>query len=657
MIEVSGVEGTSEYRAALAIKNAFESYWPGIASTPAEDELVRISTNTKLSNYKVSDIDIVIAAQMGPSRYIIPKTVLKDKSGKKLLGAKIRVRSLIAAIEVKDHDAEGLQINASGVNVRYKEGWKSATDQNDAQKYALLNYFRDVSGKDPWLYRCVMLQGINELPKDRGRQLPAAATVAASFDTSNLLSAMAAENSVPKIASEYSISSGDRELVQCVLAAPLFVRITPSRLDRKRMDRIAARPLEARKLAELLGDERVHLRGEGGTGKTVLLAQTAYEAFKSHGKRSLLLTYNHALAADIQRLLALLNIPCNSETGGVDVRTIMSFTYAWLAKLGAIKDEKGLDFDRYTEKCVEILGYFESGLLEDEDIRKAKQEFSEQFDYDAVLMDEAQDWPQPEADLLIRLYGGEKISLADGVSQLIRGRPTDWRSSVLGRSIEGHIPLNECLRMKANLGVFANAVAERAGLNWEITPNTKAAGGRVILSYGSFAEKAELHENLISLAEKAGNEPVDFLYCVPASAVRMLGNKKASILGSVFENTGKQVWDGVDPIARRDYPRSTKDFRIVQYDSCRGLEGWVTVLDGFDEFWSLKYEESLSNASSQSEMEGKEKIAKRAAWTWAMIALTRPIDTIVITLKDPDSEVSRILHSIAEFMPDVVEVS
>lgn len=655
MIEVIGIERSAEFEAAMKIKQALTVYWPGVAESPPDQDHVKIASNTKLAGYKVSDVDIVVAGRFGRSRYIVPKKVLLDKDGNRLVGTRIRVRSLVAAIEVKGHDASGLEISNGGINVKYKEGYKSATDQNDAQLQALRNYFRDVTRKDPWIYRSVFLTGINELPKERGRQTPDAGAFAANFDLASMLCAMSGIYGIGKIGNEYTISSAVPETMDAVLAAPIFQKILPSTLDRQKMDRIAARPRAAKGFATKLGTERVHFRGEGGTGKTVLLAQTAHEAFKSYGKRSLFLTYNHALAADIQRLLALLGVPSSGDYGGVDVRTVMSFMYSWLRKLGVINEDEEFDFDRYSEHCEMALKFFNDGLLSDADIEKAMEANFEEFNLDAILVDEAQDWPQPEADLLVRLYGGERLSLADGISQLIRGKATDWRSSVKNRKGTQNIAFNECLRMKSNLGIFANAVAERAGLNWQVLPNTSAAGGRIIVRTGSFHEMSDLHQSLLSKASSEGNEPIDFLYCVPSSGVSMQGNTRSSILGKNLANRGLAVWDGVDPIARKDYPRSTRDNRIVQYDSCRGLEGWVVVLDGLDSFWNDKFEGTYASSdSSNCAMSSKER-ARRVAWTWCMMALTRPIDTLVITINSDQSEVGKVLKRVAECNPDIVE--
>ncbi len=656
MIEVIGDVGSAEHRTALKIARVLERYWPGIGSSSAAEEHVKIAANRKLSGYKVSDIDIVLAAKLGPSRYIVPKTSLKDREGKRLLGAKIRVRSFVAAIEVKDHDAHGMSISGPNVDVQYSSGPKSATAQNDAQKYALLNFLKDETGKDPWVYRCLVLEGISELPRDRGRTIPAAATVASSFDVASLLTAMLAENAVGKIGNDYAMSSGDPDLIEKVLVSRIFTNVTPSALDRKKMDRIAARLQEAQDLASLLGHERVHLRGEGGTGKTVLLAQAAHEAFRSRGTRSLFLTYNHALAADIQRVLALMGVPSSGDNGGVDVRTVMSFVYAWLSRLGIVLRGEDLHLDLYETRCAEALRYFEQGALGNEDIRRARREDPEQFDYNALLVDEAQDWPQAEADLVCRLYGGERVSLADGISQLVRSGATNWRSSVTGRSHEGSRSLEECLRMKANLGAFANAVAEQAGLNWKIKPSREAVGGRVIIVTRPIAELAGLRGELMDRATAAGNEPIDLLYCVPPSDIRLEGTVRTSMLSQALRGEGAETWDGTDPIVRRDFPRSIKEHRIVQYESSRGLEGWIVMLDGLDEFWDLKRAESSAVCAQPSSMVDSTTWARARAWFWTMIPLTRAIDTLVITLRDKDSAAGQLLLEVAKAMPDVVRI-
>lgn len=648
MIELVGISGSPENEAALAMKQAFMQTWPGIESSPEEEDLIRIASNVKLSGHKVSDIDVVVMARLRSKRYIVTNAVIHDADGNRILGGQVRVRSFVAAIEVKDHAADGMQIAAGGVMVRYGGKWKSATDQNEEQRYALLGYLQGVTNANPWVYRCLMLRGIDRLPKVRGRIHPSAGAVAGQFTTANLLVAMASVNGIPKIGHEHVIRSANDELMEQVIDDPLLVPMTPSNLDRKRMDRIAARPAEAQELAELLGEHRVHLRGHGGTGKTILLLQAAYEAYVHHGKRCLLLTYNTALAADIQRTLALMNIPADGEGGGLAIRTVMSFMFFWLRRLG-VAEAGELDFSSYEAKYREALDYIEQGAVGEAEIEAIKAEDFIQFDFDVILIDEAQDWPQAEADLLCRLYGGNKISLADGMSQLVRGNPTNWKSSVIGQPKVGQRHLQGGLRMKANLCVFANALAEEVGLPWRVDMNRDAPGGRVIIIEGSYCDATELQKDVMASALKTGNMPLDLLHCVPPSEVIDKDGRRSSRLGRAFMQQNWTVWDAVDDRIRRQFPRSAEDLRIVQYESCRGLEGWTTVLEGLDEFWELKRSQAARDLQDSFAIGAS---PEAIAWRWCMIPLTRPIDTLVITCPS-SSVVGQVLSAVRKKLPDI----
>ncbi|MBR0804336.1 AAA family ATPase [Bradyrhizobium japonicum] len=631
--------------------------WPGIQETPREEDRIIVAANVKLSGYKVSDIDVVVGAFFGRKRYFVPTKVLRDADGKSVTGAKIRVSNLPVAIEVKGQDANGVSISGDELNVRYNGKWKSATKQNVEQVHALKDYFSD-QHVDAWVYQCLVMVGLARLPLHEGVPRPTSGVVPLGFGGADLLTAIAGVYSLRKWGNEFVLSSSRQDQMSKVLSASIFRTIVPSRLDRTKMDRISSRPSEARKIADLLGSQRVHIRGHGGTGKTVLMLQAAHEACQRHGKRCLVLTYNRALAADIQRLLALLGVPARPEGGGVEVRTAMSFIFSWLNQLGISTVVDGAGFEAYSKFCSEALASFKAGALTKDDVAKIMSSDEEAFGFDALIVDEAQDWPQPEAELLSVLYGGEKIAVADGLDQLVRGSSTNWKRTLPAGASSEERSLVKCLRMKRNLGVFANAVSARAGLNWGIEPNDQAAGGNVILLLGDYREEKALQSRLVDEAMRAGNDKVDFLHCVPSSDVETIEGGRHSRLGQSLLQSGHEVWDGVDAAVRLDFPRSAGTFRVVQYESCRGLEGWTTVLERFDEFWTSKYDQALMEARLHGAVLARppEDIAWACAWRWAMIPITRPIDTIVVGLRDRDGKVAKLLIDVAADHPDFISV-
>lgn len=656
MIELVGIEGSHEYKVASAVRDAFIAQWPGLEESPAAEEHVKIAANAKLAGYQVSDVDIVLGAVFNRHRHFAVRRPVKDRDGRKVSGVKARVQNLVCAIEVKGQPSEGISITGDEVSVRYKGEWKSATDQNIKQVHALRKYFED-QHLDCWVYRCLVLDGIDDLPRQKGIQTPEAGAVASNFTAGELLTAIAGVNGLGKFGSEYVISSAKSEVVAKALTAPIFKQVVPSRLDRARVDRIATRGREAERIAALLGKQRVHIRGHGGTGKTVLMLQSAHLAYQQHGKRCLILTYNTALAADIRRLLVLLGVPSSDEGGGVEVRTAMSFVYSWLARLGLKTSGEEGAFRDYEALCEECLGMLEAGAITRADIEKVIDADPELFAFDAIIVDEAQDWPQAEARLLTSLYGGERVSLADGREQLIRGKPTDWPRTLATDQVADEKSLARCLRMKRNLGIFANTIARLAGINWEVEPNDEAAGGKVIVLKGSYSDDRELIEQLLAEARNAGNEPVDFLHCVPPDDVVQTGGGRRSNLALALEEMGYTTWDGVDEQVRQEFPRSTEAFRVLQYESSRGLEGWTTVLEAFDRAWEYKFRQRLGQLASGSEgLADPKQAASQAAWRWCMIPFTRPIDTLVIALLEDTGQVADVVKQAAELHDDFVEL-
>lgn len=641
MIEIVGHEGSAEYAAAQAIKQALASLWPGIENSSAEEDHVRIAANAKLSGFKVSDVDVIVVGRLRSGRYFVPSRAVKDSDGN-VVNEKIEVRSFAVAIEEKSHDPSGVRIAGDAVTVRYtKNGraeWKSATDQNVDQVHAVQGYLANGGAKNVWVYRALVMSGL-----DRVRS---AGALSRGFSGRDFFTALISVNGPKRLGRRYAVSSFRGDEAEIALGASVFEETVPTGLDRKRMDRIAARSELANRLAGVIGAKRVHLRGHGGTGKTVLLLQTAFSAYEQYDKRVLVLTYNHALAADIQRLLAMMHIPSGPGRGGIEVRTVMSFTYSWLEKLGLLADKEELYGERYRELCEEALQYIASGTIGPADIESIKNENWSEFEFDAILVDEAQDWPQAEADLLCSCFGVDKISLADGREQYVRGEPTNWKRGATKAKEFELVPLQRALRMKSNLARFANAVAETSGLRWSVEDNDEAGGGEVIISHLPYNETPDIWKKVFESARLRGNEKLDLLHCVPPSMVSG-DDVPRSRLAEAFRAAGEQPWDGVSPRIRRDYPRSVDCLRIVQYQSCRGLEGWVTVLDGLDEFWEAKYSERLRTHTAP-DVGGRsaEELAGEFAWRWTMIALTRPIDTLVITLRDPHSVPGKVITSV-----------
>jgi hypothetical protein len=648
MIEIIGEEGTSEYFAALSIKEAFEKLWPGISNSPASQEIIKIVVSVKISGYEVSDIDIVVSCNFNKERKFIPNKVIHNNSGGRVVKRPVEIKNFVLAVEVKDHDEDGVQINGDNILVRYKSGWKSASDQNMKQVHSLVAYFKDL-GREIFVHRCLVMRGISKLRQG--------GAVASEFSGVDFLTAITSVSRVHKTARGYLFSSASSAEMVNVLEAPIFKLLKPSNLDRRRMDAIVTSTPESQLVLDNIGKKMVTLRGHGGAGKTIMLLQMAWKAYDERGERSIVLTYNHALAADIRRSLALLGIPSEPEEGGIVVNTVMSFMYSWFKQLGLVESWEDADFDNYVSYCENIIDLLKEGAITSRDIENVISDDPDKFDFDCIVVDESQDWPQPEVDLLKSLYKPENIALADGIDQLLRGKRSNWYRDV-ENDRELTVTLSRCLRMKQNLATFCNQVAHVSNVKWEVKPNNKATGGKVIFLKKPFYGYPELISGVLEKAKDKGNSEIDFLICVPPAGVKKENGKKHSIVGNKLKSLGYQIWDGVDPNVRKDFPRSLEQFRIVQYQSCRGLEGWTVFLHAADIYWEhSRQRRQMQGLTPEQELSfiDIDEVASRDAWYKILISLTRPIDTLVIDVSNLESEFSKKLQRIAKKFPDIIQ--
>lgn len=655
MIEVTGITGTPEHSAAVYLSEQLARLWPGLRNSAAAIEKVCIAANVKLTGYGVGDIDIVLAACFRPGeRSFRPRSPVMVKDSGQAELRPVNVRNLIVAIEVKDHDAGAVRYAGDSVEVLYtkrgRQEWKGATEQNIAQLHAIADYLRDVIGERPFVHRALIMQGLAEVA--------AAGVLPAGYDALSFLSAIAATSGgVRRGQNGLVLSSTSDALARKAIGAPIFVPVLPTALDRRRMDAVAYNGREAPRIEEAFGEKLLRLRGTGGTGKTVMLLHAAWAAFRTRGLRTLFLTYNLALAADIRRTMTLMGVPSSPEEGGIKVQSVMAFMGSWMRRLGTIAGD-GAAIEDYEPNCVATLELLRGGAVLPSDVDRIKGENPESYDFGAIVVDEAQDCPQVEADLLKALYAPHQIALADGVDQLVRRDvATDWDRGVAPAD-RLLISLGECLRMKRNLAVFLNLVAELGGAGPGVRPSEAAGGGRVVILRRPYCDYPDLHGDLLARASATGNAEVDILHCVPWSR-GPAGHVVRRDIVADLRGMGASVWDGTDKDVRQQFPRSSKEHRVVHYESCRGLEGWIVALHDADTYFAdcEHYRAGLRlSPDEQAAYADLAQLARAYAWRRMMIAMTRPIDTLVLTISDTPSVFAAALVDAARRCRDFVEV-
>ncbi|HFH3733581.1 TPA: AAA family ATPase [Pseudomonas aeruginosa] len=641
MIRIHGENDNSpEYQAAERLAGLAAACISGLDED--SQVVLEIFPSAKCFGQKVQDIDLLVFF----ANY--RKEEIRSEKTNTL------IHSFCASFEVKGHSPNLVRFEGNRCFVKYNDSDHDVTTQSDGQKYSIKKYIEknSLSKSSPWITNFIWLERVQcaLIPKSQNNILGSDVTWGLLLEKVALLSSRPGYNEVRCFS------------VRTYMANTLAVFsnvLVPSKIDRKRLEAITRSVLDRtqQQYAEKLGRQLLIFRGRGGTGKTVRLIRMAYQAYDEFGLRVVLLTYNKALVADLRRLLTLLGAKDSVGEGSISIKTIHSFMREWLLALGFISKQEPNFLEAYEEYKKNALEYLLAGAVTQEEVERSRSARSRSLTWDLLLIDESQDWPATERDLIYQLYGPKKVIIADGVDQFVRGvEKIDWRANI-GMCESQIVPLRKSLRLKSSLcqtvGHFAKEIDYA---NWNLEPLPESHGGKVIVVVGDpFSKK--FHSKLVATARDDGNKPIDILFCVPPGWVETSADgQRRSKVGKQFAEWGLECWDAVDPEQRDEYPTSLEQFRIVQYESCRGLEGWVVVNFALDEFFSYKQENAKVSEEERDDIFYDEaEAALEYARKWVMIPLTRAIDTLVIHVSDPGSYIGRIAIDLHRKYPDSID--
>lgn len=318
MIRVFGdKEGTKEYAAAMELRSLIVSEWPDVQNN--DNHKIWIIPSAKCHGEMRTDIDIVVFGYFGRD-YPIPRT---DHLQHDFL-----IRSVCLTIEVKSHSVDSGSISFRGNEVIvYRDGREeNASEQSEGQQIALRSYLNRQGKKAPYVNNLIWLRNVPQryLPNSTHNIIGADAT------WTTFLQKVGELRQSSHIKNGWNVihATNRNRIMELLDAADEFIReLKPSRLDRKKMDEICRRELKDQQYRDKFGQQLLIFRGRGGTGKTVKLLKIAHDLFRDKNARVLILTYNRALASDIERVLDLLNISEGIYTPGISIMTIHSFLY------------------------------------------------------------------------------------------------------------------------------------------------------------------------------------------------------------------------------------------------------------------------------------------------------------------------------------------
>lgn len=528
----------------------------------------------------------------------------------------VQIERFCTVIEAKSHDVKGITFEGQTVKVSYSDD-HDALDQLKKEMDLMAATLRKV-GCGAWVTALLWLHGTKkaEIAEKKPQE---SNIIAKDLDFEDMIHIMLKQSKVPY-----------NGFLNCAKRNDHFFENVRRFFEEKKkgtsIQTIKSLNLFDTTIGRELYDEvftgndiPAVFKGRAGTGKTISLLQLATFMSGEKMHKCLFLTYNTALVADIRRMLSHASY---IHRQGIDVMSMEKYFRDIMIKndLWEDHDDYQKSFNQSLEKA---LKYLQSNTAES--------------GYDYIFIDEAHDWRENDKKFLLAIFDRKKIIVADGIDQFIRsGKRINWGD----RAKE----LTVSMRQKSNIVAFVNSFSEKFKLGWNVMEGD-LCGGSVEIHRSIDSEKisAWMKETIESFGTG-----YDILLLVPPELTEetiVNGRKDHRFkLIDKYAEKGIKIFDGTCKKLRDEgYPDTEYDMiRLYEYASCRGLEGWTTVCLRFDKYIESRLQKGDSSNRIQDIV------------LESLIPLTRAVNTLIITLSNPDGAIGKVLKAIAEENPGAV---
>lgn len=380
-----------------------------------------------------------------------------------------------------------------------------------------------------------------------------------------------------------------------------------------------------------LGEQLIILKGNPGTGKTIHLINLAYLS-KDMEFTPIVLTFNRALSQDIDRLMEY------SGFGGlIQINTLHQFFIKILNNNGLINDDQLNEFEKsiYTNLLNDLYDLIKE-IPTNVDVRNQLG-----VKFDLVFVDEAQDCDEIERDLLYKIFGVKNCIISLGTRQIVRKKKEEinWSLGTL-KDERQVVNLKISHRNKKDLTDWFNAFSKHHFelKPWELKENKNLHGGKLIILKTSNYNKAihlQLDKNLIDNE----NSKYDLMFLTPNKDSNINYNLEIS---NKLESWGFKYFD--NNLENNKYKKFPIDaYRIINFQSCRGLEAWTSVLWNLDVIIQNIRLNFIKDFPETSQNEILEHVNN-----WLLMIFTRSIDTLVITFNDYESEEYKMIERLVK---------
>lgn len=665
---LSGI-GSEEYTGAGILRDIFKDEFSN--KNEINGKIV-IKPNFKAIGEDPEDIDIVVWINLENCLYNVncPHNFFNDITQKFETSSmptrkEVTIKSILFNIELKSHNNSGITISANDIKVDYKGKKSSAYDQNNKQKYSLKNFISKSESnlKDKNIY----ITNLIWFPNFKGNLGWGQSNLknlllGNQLDFKKLIEVAFAKNPPTKsnLGNKFFQSAIDDRALASDLNKDLEnvftfydkqVIINQGDLSRKKLEKVIQRQLDGlyKDAFDSIGNKTLIIKGVPGSGKTLILLRFSYFLAINNGGRSLITTYNKALIADVNRLSRLAGFKDDPSSASIGASTCLKLMRRLFIEFNIYNEEPSnlTSIEKQNYFKVNFTNKYEALLSEllnlimvadKNDIEQLKSNLSE-LNYQYIFIDESQDWYQQEKDILYLIFGSNNCIISYGSHQLLRNnRPLNWN---IGTSSVHDLLLNTSYRQKTNLCHFLNDVSSRLDLTNEIQINTKIPGGQIKI-YNKELSLQHYNSFYQYCIDQCKNAAYDILLLVNSS----------DTLHKTLKHNNISIHDGTIEKNKAIIPNDMDASRVFNYQSCRGLEGWVVIVNNLDLFLN-DIEKSIEVAEeSLSLQETKDKVCTQ----WLYMILSRPIDTLVISFKNPNSKYAKLLNDIANDHSDYCEI-
>ena len=294
-----------------------------------------------------------------------------------------------------------------------------------------------------------------------------------------------------------------------------------------------------------------------------------------------------------------------------------------------------------------------------------------------LFIDEAQDCHRYEKEILISIYGSNNIVVANGgKEQLIRHvELCNWEvSKSIKLDFKNYFTRNKSYRVKKTVVDFCNFLANKFQIDLNLEPLESEDEGELLFDFrkqNSDAEIINIFNHLNTKSEVNGCTPYESLLVLLESNSQRSGlneHTEQSIETATINEYGniedssnlkRGRWKYISPLEKESFMfwdgtvedkfhlivPSSFESRVIYYESCRGLESWTVACFALDKFFEQKRQDPNAEKYLMDDLflsQNNEQRKSMYAATWALMAITRVIDTLYVQIDDENSELAKI---------------